>query len=127
MPLAAELTPATVADSEAAPTLLCRIPAEVRFVLGNQHYKTPALRAQCAEDERCLVTMQPGRYPHTDEGVEVRRIFHTLCSITIENFNEQLKGIFRWSWASANEGVDQHPALRGGCDFRGPIDVVVSA
>jgi hypothetical protein len=38
------------------------------------------------------VTSQPGPYPHTDIGVEVRRIFHKLRSITIENFNEQFKG-----------------------------------
>src|SRR5919202_711595 len=94
IPLAAELTPANVADSEVAPSLLCRIPAEVRFGLGDTHYNTPALREQCEEDERCLVTTQPGRYPHTDDGVEVRRIFHKLRSITIENFNEQFKGIF---------------------------------
>ncbi len=94
IPVAAELTPANVADSEVAPSLLCRIPAEVRFVLGDKHYNTPALREQCEEDERCLVTTQPGRYPHTDDGVEVRRIFHKLRSITIENFNEQFKGIF---------------------------------
>lgn len=35
-----------------------------------------------------------GRYPHTDGGVEVRRIFHQLRSRAIENFNEQFKGIF---------------------------------
>ena len=32
--------------------------------------------------------------PHTDAGKEVRRVFHKLRSITIENFNEQFKGIF---------------------------------
>jgi hypothetical protein len=94
IPLAAELTPANGADSAAAPTLLCRIPAEVRFVLGDKHSNTPEVRAQCAEDERCLVTTQTGRYPDTDDGVEVRRIFHKLRSITIETFNEQFKGIF---------------------------------
>ncbi len=94
IPLAAELTPAHVADSEIARELLCRIPAEVRFVLGDQHYNTPELREQCAEDERCLVTTQPGRYPHPDDGVDVRRIFHKLRSTAIENFNEQFKGIF---------------------------------
>ncbi len=94
IPLVAELTPANVADSEVARELLCRIPAEVRFVLGDQHYNTPELREQCAEDERCLVTTQSGRYPHTDDGVDVRRLFHKLRSITIENFNEQFKGIF---------------------------------
>ena len=94
IPLAAELTPANAADNEVAPDLLCRIPAEVRFVLGDTHYNDPALRELCAEDERCLVTTQPGRYPHTDDGVEVRRIFHKLRSTAIENFNEQFKGIF---------------------------------
>jgi hypothetical protein len=94
IPLAAELTPANAADNEVAPDLVCRIPAEVRFVLGDKHYNDPALHDLCAEDERCLVTTQPGRYPHTDDGVEVRRIFHKLRSTAIENFNEQFKGIF---------------------------------
>ncbi len=35
-----------------------------------------------------------GRYPHTDDGVEVRRIFHKLRSIAMENFHEHFKGIF---------------------------------
>jgi hypothetical protein len=94
IPLAAELTPANAADNEVAPDLLCRIPAEVRFVLGDKHYNPPELHDLCAEDERCLVTTQPGRSPHTDDGVEVRRIFHKLRSTAIENFNEQFKGIF---------------------------------
>src|SRR5918912_2762786 len=68
IPLAAELTPANIADSEIAPDLLCRIPAEVRFVLGDKHYNTVELRELCEEDERCLVTTQSGRYPHTDDG-----------------------------------------------------------
>ncbi len=94
IPLAAELTPANAADNEVAPDLLCRIPAEVRFVLGDKHYNDPELRELCEADERCLVTTQPGRYPHADDGVEVRRIFHKLRSTAIENFNEQFKGIF---------------------------------
>ena len=48
----------------------------------------------CAQAERILITSQYGRYPHTDDGVEVRRIFHKLRSTAIENFNEQFKGIF---------------------------------
>lgn len=94
IPLAAELTPANAADNEIAPELLCRIPAEVRFVLGDKHDTTPVLQELCEEDERCLVTTQLGRYPHTDEGVEVRRLFHKLRSTAIETFNEQFKGIF---------------------------------
>ena len=32
--------------------------------------------------------------PHTDDGVQVRRIFHMLRSIAMETFNEHFKGIF---------------------------------
>jgi Transposase DDE domain len=94
IPLAAELTAANVADSEMAPELVCRLPAEVRYLLGDRHYNTPELREQCEDDGRILVTSRYGRYPHTDGGVEVRRIFHKLRSTAIENFNEQFKGIF---------------------------------
>ena len=66
----------------------------MRYVLGDRHYNTPELREQCAEDGRYLVTSRYGRYPHSDDGVEVRRIFHKLRSTAIENFNEQFKGIF---------------------------------
>jgi Transposase DDE domain len=94
IPLAADLTAANTADSEMAPELLCRLSAEVRYLLGDRHYNTPELREQCEEDGRILITSQYGRYPHTDDGVEVRRIFHKLRSTAIENFNEQFKGIF---------------------------------
>jgi hypothetical protein len=93
-PIAAVLTPANVADSEPAPALLREVPAEVRFVLGDRHYNTPDLHALCERDDRLLVTTKYGRYPHTDEGVEVRRLFHKLRSLAMENFNEHFKGIF---------------------------------
>ena len=93
-PLAAVLTPANVADSEPAPALLREVPAEVRFVLGDRHYNTPELREDCDQADRLLVTTKYGRYPHTDAGVEVRRIFHKLRSLAMENFNEHFKGIF---------------------------------
>ena len=88
------LTPANVADSDPAPELLREVPAEVRFILGDRHYNTPELHEICARDDRLLVTTHYGRYPHTDDGVEVRRIFHKLRSIAMENFNEHFKGIF---------------------------------
>ena len=94
IPLAAELTPANVADNEQAPALLEALPAQVRFVLGDQHYNDPALRDHCAAHGRVLVTPKRGAYPHQDEGVEVRRIFHELRSRAIENFNGQFKAIF---------------------------------
>jgi hypothetical protein len=77
-PLAAVLTPANVADSEPAGELLREVPAEVRFVLGDRHYNTPDVRQECEFHDRLLVATQYGKYPHTDDGVEVRRIFHKL-------------------------------------------------
>jgi hypothetical protein len=94
IPLAAELTPANAADNEAAPDLLAELPEEARFVLGDLHYNAPNVRAACAKAGQVLVATEYGPYPHTDDGVEVRRIFHKLRSVTIENFNEQFKGIF---------------------------------
>ncbi len=92
--IAALLTPANVANSEPAPALLREVPTEVRFVLGDRHYNTSDLHEFCARADRASVTTQYGRYPHTDDGVEVRRIFHKLRSIAMENFNEHFKGIF---------------------------------
>lgn len=93
-PVAAALTPANIADSEPAPALLREVPAEVRFVLGDRHYNTPGLCQDCDLADRLLVATRYGRYPHTDDGVEVRRVFHKLRSVAIENFNEHFKGIF---------------------------------
>ncbi len=93
IPLAARLTPANEADNEVAPLLIRELPDEVRFVLGDLHYNAPNVREVC-EPERMLVTTRRGAYPHTDEGVEVRRVFHKLRSISIENFNEHFKAIF---------------------------------
>ena len=97
IPLAAELTPANRADNEQAPTLLGELPAEVRFLLGDTHYTDPALRTLWEtddRDDRVLVTTRRGAYPHTDDGVEVRRLLHLLRSRAIENLNGQFKGIF---------------------------------
>jgi hypothetical protein len=41
-----------------------------------------------------LITTKRGAYPHTDAGVEVRRVFPQLRSHAIENFNGQFKAIF---------------------------------
>ena len=83
-----------LADSDPASLLLQEVPAEVRFVLGDRHYNTPDLHELCERDDRLLVTTRYGRYPHSDDGVEVRRIFHKLRSIAMENFNKHFKGIF---------------------------------
>jgi hypothetical protein len=94
IPLAAELTPANTADNVQAPSLLRDLPPVVRFILGDVHYNDPDLRQLCAAADRLLVTTKRGAYPHTDAGVEVRRLFHALRSRTNETFNAQFKGIF---------------------------------
>jgi hypothetical protein len=94
LPLAAELTAANAADNEVAPLLLAELPAEVRFVLGDHQYNAPNVRALCDAADRVLVASRQGGYPHTDDGVAVRRVFHKLRSTAIENFNEQFKASF---------------------------------
>jgi hypothetical protein len=105
IPLAAELTPANAADTEPAPRLLDELPFEVGVVLGDTHYQDPAVRDHCDRTGRFLVATRRGRYPHTDPGVEVRRVFHKLRSVAIENFNGQFKGIFDAHGAVPTRGL----------------------
>ncbi len=97
IPLSARLTPANTAENLVASYLIEELPDEARFVLGDIHYNAPNVRQACCqstEEERFLVTTKRGAYPHTDDGVEVRRIFHKLRSVANENFNEHFKAIF---------------------------------
>ncbi len=94
LPLAAELTPANTADNELAFELLDTLVGELRFLLGDSAYNDPELRDDCEARGVTLVTTTRGAYPHTDDGVDVRRVFHQLRSHAIENFNGQFKGIF---------------------------------
>ena len=94
IPLAAVLTPANAADNEVAPQLLPELPPLPRFLLGDTSYADPALHDACAATGRFLVTTKRGAYPHHDDGVPVRRVFHQLRSHSIENFNGQFKAIF---------------------------------
>ncbi len=94
IPLSARLTPADVADNQIAPSLIEELPEEARFVLGDTHYNAENVRDKCEQTERFLVASKRGAYPHTDCGVEVRRIFHKLRSLANENFNEHFKAIF---------------------------------
>ena len=105
IPLAAEFTVAKVADREVAPLLLTQVPAAVRSVLGDQHYNTPDLRAECARHNRELVATRRGSYPHTDGGVDVRRVFHQLRSHAIEPFNGLFKNIFEWGGQMPVKGL----------------------
>jgi hypothetical protein len=94
IPLAAKLTPANTDDGQIAVEMLPEVPGETRYLLGDQHYNREALRSGCRLRGMELVATQPGKYPHTDVGVEARRLFHKLRSIAMENFNEHFKGIF---------------------------------
>jgi hypothetical protein len=96
IPLAAELTRANTYDGDIAPLLLRELPAEVRFLLGDSHYRDATLQAACDTRDCLLVTPHSGRYPHDDPGVEVRRLFHKLRSKTIEPFNSLFKRVFDW-------------------------------
>ena len=94
LPLSAYLTPANVADNQIAEALIEELPDEARFVLGDTHYDAENVREKYERTGRFLVTSKRGAYPHTDAGVEVRRIFHKLRSLANENFNEHFKSIF---------------------------------
>lgn len=94
LPLAAQLTSANVADSDLAPALIRELPLDLRYLLGDRHYQRDEVRAVCHQRGCELVATRYGRYPHQDGGVEVRRVFHKLRSLAIENFNQHFKGIF---------------------------------
>jgi Transposase DDE domain len=96
IPLAAELTVANRGDNEVAPVLLAQLPGEVRYVLGDTHDNAPELRQQCHRRGCKLVATRRGPYPHGDEGVEVRKVFHKLRSQAIEPFNGLYKNVFEW-------------------------------
>jgi hypothetical protein len=105
LPLAAELTPANVADNEQALALLDALRQAALCVLGDMAFDDRVLREHCARHRRTLVTTKRGPYPHTDDGVEVRRLFHQLRTHAIENFNGQFKGIFDCSRPVPTKGL----------------------
>jgi hypothetical protein len=94
LPLAARVTPANVADNQAAAPLLPHLPRELRLLLGDTAYQDAAVRAQATACGYDLIASRRGSYPHRDGGVGVRRVFHQWRSHAIENFNEQFNAIF---------------------------------
>lgn len=97
IPLAAQLTPANIADQEEAPALVRELDPQIRFILGDTHYNDPALRLLCEQTDRSLVATQAGTKMRTDPGANVRQLFHRLRSKAIEPFNGLFKNIFEWS------------------------------
>lgn len=73
--------------------------------LGDRHYNAPDVRAACDQADRTLVASRDGGYPHTDDGVEVRRVFHKLRSASIENVNGKFKAIFDVQGAVPTKGL----------------------
>src|SRR5215210_3417385 len=63
LPLAAELTPANLADNMVAPRLLPGLPPDLRFLLGDMGYDDAAFRTECAATGRCLVPTKRAPYP----------------------------------------------------------------
>jgi hypothetical protein len=98
IPLAAALTAANADDDTVMAQLLwwhrAGVPMEIRYVLGDQHRNTPLLRAIGRVQSWDLIATQRGRRLQGDAGKQVRRMFHKLRSLAIENFNEHFKGIF---------------------------------
>jgi len=98
IPLAAHLTPANTDDGIEGVALLkrVRLPEAVRYILGDSSYQSPLMWFLCIFNGWLLVASngKGKKRKSPDDGVEVRRIFHKLRSLAIENFNEQFKGIF---------------------------------
>jgi hypothetical protein len=111
IPLAAELTAANTADNTVAPQLLAPLSPEVRYVLGDTHYNDPEVRSLCEQANRALVATRRGAYPHHDDGVEVRRIFHKLRSQAIEPFNGLFKNVFEWRTQMPVKGLQRSQLL----------------
>jgi hypothetical protein len=114
IPLAAELTAANTGDNTVAPQLLRPLPAEVRYILGDTHYNAPKVRPLCEQSNRALVATRRGAYPHHDEGVEVRRIFHKLRSQAIEPCNGLCKNVFEWRTQMPVKGLRRSQLLAVG-------------
>jgi hypothetical protein len=78
MPLAAQLTPANVADQEEAPALVRQLSPTIRYILGDPHHNDPTLRLHCEQAGRFLIATQKGTYPHQDPGAKVRQLYMTV-------------------------------------------------
>jgi hypothetical protein len=61
--------------------------------------------AECGRHNRELVATRRGASPHTDGGVEVRRILHQLRSQAIEPFNGLFKNLFEWGGQMPVKGL----------------------
>jgi hypothetical protein len=105
LPVAATVTRANAYDGTVAECLVAEVPESTTLVLGDRHYATLDLTAAHAPAACMLVTPQSGPYPHTDPGVEVRRVLHRLRSRTCEPFHQFLKGTFDLNGQVPTQGL----------------------
>jgi hypothetical protein len=57
------------------------------------------------------VATRRGAYPHHDEGVDVRRLFHKLRSQAIAPFHGLFKNVFEWRPQMPVKGLQRSPLL----------------
>jgi Transposase DDE domain len=95
IPVAARLTEANLNDGVVGAELFAQLPAATRMLLGDSHYHTEKLQELCAK-AGCTLVCSRGKRKRVDDdpGREVRRELHKLRSVSIENWNEQYKGLF---------------------------------
>ena len=83
----------------------------MRYILGDTAYNAPEVRNRCEPANRVLVATRRGAYPHHDDGVEVRRIFHQRRSQAIEPFNGLFKNVFEWRTQMPVKGLRRSQLL----------------
>jgi hypothetical protein len=81
------------------------------MILGDTAYNDPEVRRLSEQANRALVATRRGAYPHQDDGVEVRRIFHQLRSQAIEPFNALFKNVFEWRTQMPVKGLQRSQLL----------------
>ena len=105
LPLAADLTQASVHDLTVAPALLRELPLDTRYVLGDAAYQSPDLHACCHLHGRTLIASRRTPAAATDPGKPVRALFHALRSTAVEPLNELLKDLFGLHGAVPTTGL----------------------
>jgi hypothetical protein len=73
---------------------IAQVSEEIRYILGDSHYNREPIKQVCPQTKRILVASRKGKPRKKASGREVRKTMHAIRSKTIENFNEQFKGIF---------------------------------
>jgi hypothetical protein len=94
IPLAARLYPANEADNVIAAELVPEIPPDTRYVCADSQYDTRELDQLCAARGCVLIASHRPNSPRNSAGTEVRKLFHGLRGIAMENFNSLFKSTF---------------------------------